>query len=89
MLPTPSHLKQRTSRIQREWVQACKRENRELPKKVLEEFKKRMKFASKDKANKAKLNFSKCGLDDQLVSGPYESVARRNPFHDMLISPPT
>jgi hypothetical protein len=57
------------SRIQNDWTVACQSNNVPLPKKAVTEFKKRLlRSANEDgKANKAKLNFAKCGLDDKMV----------------------
>jgi hypothetical protein len=56
-------------RIQNGWIEACGNQKVILPKKALAEFTKRLQLSASedDKANKAKLNFSKCGLDDKMV----------------------
>ena len=56
-------------RIQNGWMEACSDQKVTLPKKAIAEFTKRLQLSvtEDDKANKAKLNFSKCGLDDKMV----------------------
>lgn len=56
-------------RIHTQWLESCKANNLELPRKASNEFKKRLKLCvnGKTKKQKAKLNLSKCGLDDVMV----------------------
>lgn len=55
-------------RLQSQWQESCERSNLQIPSRANVEFKKRIKQSTKshDKG-KAKLNLSKCDLDDQLV----------------------
>ena len=50
-------------RIRYQWVEACKRNNVQLPAAAESELKKRVK-----QPQKAKLDLFKCGLDDRMVT---------------------
>ena len=57
-------------RIQARWQESCENNGLRIPDKALAEFKKRIKQSGSDQnqGGKAKLNFTKCDLDDNLVS---------------------
>lgn len=57
-------------RIQARWQESCEKNGLRIPDKALAEFKKRIKQSGSDQnqGGKAKLNFTKCDLDDNLVS---------------------
>lgn len=55
-------------RIQSTWVGQCELANARLPKGVFTEFSKRSSKAKKSKGEKAKLDFSGCHLNDQMVT---------------------
>jgi len=61
-------------RIEKSWKKCTQRDGLTIPKKALNELHKRIKQASTKDA-KAKLDFSKCGLDDGLVMTLMEALA--------------
>jgi len=61
-------------RIEKSWKKCTQRDGLTIPKKALTELHKRIKQASTKDA-KAKLDFSKCGLDDGLVMTLMEALA--------------
>lgn len=61
-------------RIEKSWTKCAKRDGLTIPKKALNELHKRIKQASTKDA-KAKLDFSKCGLDDGLIMTLMEALA--------------
>jgi hypothetical protein len=58
------------SSIHAQWQQSCEASNLVLPKKASNEFKKRLELCKngRNQQQKAKLNLSKCGLDDLMVA---------------------
>jgi hypothetical protein len=58
------------SSIHAQWQESCEANNLVLPKKASNEFKKRLKLCKNGRVQqqKAKLNLSKCGLDDLMVA---------------------
>lgn len=61
-------------RIEKSWTNFAQRDGLKIPKKAINELKKRIKQAATKDA-KAKLDFVKCGLDDGLVMTLMEALA--------------
>jgi hypothetical protein len=74
-------------RIQELWLRICGLNGLEIPKKVSKELKKRIQLSIQEngkanngkgsKANKAKLNFADCGLNDRMTTFLIEILAMK------------